>query len=108
MRALRQDGAAALAGEVEVAVIGEVDDSGRGGGGGILDADGVALGDEADVGGDFAGEALVPVGADEGELDSVGDDLRGPVAAVEAGAAVEGVAAIVERAYGRVLPSRTT
>ena len=92
---LAEDGAGAC--EVEVGVVGKVEDGGLVRGGGVLNAKGVGGEGVADVSGEGAGKALVAVRAGEAELDSVGELLRGPVVAVEAdGAAVEGVGAVVE------------
>ena len=49
--------------EVEVGVVGEVDDGGCVGGGGVLDVEAVVVGDVVDDGdGDGSGEAGVAVG----------------------------------------------
>ena len=67
-----EDGGRAFAGEVEVGVVGEVDDGGLVGGGGVVDAQGVVVERVADVRGERAGEALVAVRADERESTPLG------------------------------------
>jgi len=92
-----EDGAAAHAGQIEVGVVGHVDDGWLGGGGAVLDAQRGADQCVGDVGGEFTGEAHVSVGADEGELDAAGDGATGPDLTVKAlGAAVEGVGRVVD------------
>ncbi len=97
------DGAAALACQVEVAVVGEVVDGRRVGRDRVVEPQGV-VGRQAvfDGGGQRAGEAFLAVRADAGEADADGvalvDRLGLPVVVIEAAvAAVEGELALVGR-----------
>ena len=56
--------------EIEVGVVGEIDDGGLVRGGAVLELELVPGEGVADVGGESAGEAHVAVGRDEGELDA--------------------------------------
>ncbi len=96
-----EDGAAALAGEVEVGVVGEVDDGGRVGDGPVLDAQ-LAAGVEqvGDLGGQRTGEALVPGGAVQAQPDAdpafLPDGFAVPQpGGVAVGSAVQGVAGVL-------------
>ena len=93
---VREDGAGAVSRQVEVRVVGEVDNSVLVGRDGVVDAKGGAFESVFDVGGEGAGEALIHVRADVGELDAVGELFGVPDGSVEAdGAAVEGVAIVI-------------
>ena len=83
-QALAEDGSAALAGDIEVGVVGQIDDCGLVRGGVVLDPNNVGVKGVADMGGERAGEALVAILADEGEFDATGDHLCFPVATIEA------------------------
>ena len=102
---LIEDGTAALAGDIEVGVIGQIDDGGLVGVGAIFDPNNVAMKGVTDISAESAGESLVAIRADESEFDATGDQLCLPVAAIEAFAtAVECVHAFVVESSLENLP----
>jgi hypothetical protein len=93
-----EDGLGALAGQVEIGVVGQVDHGRGAGGGAVVDAQPPVREAVAHRGPQRPGEALVAVGADQGELDAAAagypDRLGRPQSGVESlVAAVQGVGA---------------
>jgi hypothetical protein len=87
-----------FAGQVEVAVIGQIKDSVLIGSGGVLDLERMLYQGVADLCRERAGKALIAIFAYQGELDSIWNRTPVPDQLVEAfDSAMQGVSAVVGR-----------
>lgn len=95
---LIEDRAAAVTSEIEVAVVGEVDDGWFGGRGAVRNTQRMAFQRVPDMDGQLAGETHISIGADESHLNAAGNRMGAPYFPVEAQrAAMQCIRTVVRR-----------